>query len=50
MENKQQPEKEKKVRKIFTSMSIKEQKIILLIFFIGIMLMFIINVLKIFLT
>ncbi|MDR1056456.1 MAG: hypothetical protein LBL90_11715 [Prevotellaceae bacterium] len=44
-----QPEKTNKVRQIFTSMSPKEKKAILLISFFGAILMFVINVLKIFL-
>jgi hypothetical protein len=57
MENKQlqypepekQLEKKNKMRQIFASMSIKEKKTILLIGFLGVILMFIINLLKIFL-
>jgi hypothetical protein len=43
-----EPEKTNKVRRIFASMSIKEKKTLLLIGFFGMMLMFIINMLKIF--
>jgi hypothetical protein len=48
-ESEKQPEKVNKIKQIFVSMSVKEKKILLSIFFIGAILMFIINVLKIFL-
>ena len=44
-----QPEKTSKIKQIFASMSAKEKKTILLIGFSGVILMFVINVLKIFL-
>jgi hypothetical protein len=47
MENKQQPEKKNKVKKILASMSTKEKKVVLLICFVGLVLMFVVNVLKI---
>jgi hypothetical protein len=48
-EPEQRPGKKNKIRQIFASMSIKEKKTVLLIGFLGIILMFVINLLKIFL-
>jgi hypothetical protein len=44
-----QPEKANKVKQIFASMSAKEKKNLLFIFFIGAILMLVINILKVFL-
>jgi hypothetical protein len=50
MQNEQPSEKESKVKKILASMSIKEKKTVLLICFTGLVLMFVVNMLKIFLN
>jgi signal recognition particle GTPase len=47
-ESEKQTEKVNKVKQIFASMSTKEKKNLLLIFFAGAILMFVINMLKIF--
>jgi hypothetical protein len=48
-EPEKQPEKANKTKQILASMSTKEKKTILLIGFLGVILMLVINVLKIFL-
>jgi hypothetical protein len=51
MKNEQQPEPEKKnkIKQLFAFMTAREKKILLLIFFGGAILMFMINLLRIFL-
>ncbi|MDR2409719.1 MAG: hypothetical protein LBE13_16635 [Bacteroidales bacterium] len=47
MKNEQQSKKESRIKKVLASMSTKEKKAILLTCFIGLVVMFVVNILKI---